>query len=635
MSGLCGIVDFAVPWIDPEVLRRVAELSAYRGSGGISYRSLAGAGFAHLALHAPGGESTPVQPLADAHRQVCVVFAGRLDNRSDLIDRLQPAQGAAVSNSELMRAAYLRWGESCADHLLGDFAFAVWDALAHRLLCAVDPVGIKSLYYASVGSQVCFASDALQVLQHPDVPDGYNEREIAAHLARQAEDPEQSFFEAVRKLPPGHRLIAEAGALRVERYWNPRPDEIRYTRDEDYSAHFREIFTRAVADRLRGAGSFVAVTMSGGLDSTSVAAVAQQIPGAAVRAYTFAFRELTGCDEQGYSRSMTTELGLSVEPVDIERLWRLEAQAALPVSPDTPYFGWYRCYEEIFRRMTAGGSRVLLTGHGGDDLLRGSALIYLERLRRGDLSAVREVARHARACHEPVLLAFYRQFGRPCLPAPVNRLLRAAFGRRQAPRLPAFVHPDFARRVDLSVRGETRRRRAASDLARQNVYANLVDIPWYRRIANWHDRNAARFGIDMRHPFLDRRLFEYVLAIPGEQLFRLGSTKNLLRRSMAGCLPEKIRLRPGKTSFIPLLEATLRQRAREEITDLLRAPWCAELGFVEGESLRTAYLDYLKGGTEEARRWLWPAITLEIWLRRCEGMRPERRSLTPVVRSAA
>jgi asparagine synthase (glutamine-hydrolysing) len=636
MSGICGIVDFTAPRIEPEVLRRVAEFSAYRGQGGIAYSFLGGTGFAHLALPTRAEEVDSANPLVDPGHQVCIVLAGRIDNRSDLINRLRPVQGAAVSNAELMRAAYLKWGESCTDHLLGDFAFAIWDASEQRLLCAVDPLGIKSFYYACVGSQMCFASDALQVLQHPDVPDGYNEQEIAAHITRQAEDPARSFFEAVRKLPPGHRLIVEGGSLRVERYWDPRPDEIRYARDEDYSAHFREIFVRAVSDRLRGVGDFVAVTMSGGLDSTSVAAVAHQTSGVAVRAYTFAFNELTECDERAYSRVMTTELGLDVESVDMERFWRLESQAALPVSPDTPHFGWYTCYEEIFHRMAVGGSHALLTGHGGDDLLRGSALIYLDRLRRGDLSSVRGVTRHARARHEPILLALYRQFGRHCLPASINRLLRAAFGRRDAPLLPAFVQSDFARRINLSDRDETQRpQRAIPSLAWQDFYANLVGIPWYRRIANWHDRNAARFGIEMRHPFLDRRLCEYVLAIPGEQLFRLGSTKNLLRRSMEGCLPEKIRLRPGKTSFIPLLDATIRQRAKDEITDLLRAPWCAELGFVDGESLRAAYLDYLKGGAEEARRALWPAITLEIWLRRCEGIRRERRRLTPMVRSAA
>jgi asparagine synthase (glutamine-hydrolysing) len=631
MSGLCGIVDFAAPRIEPGALRLLAESAAYRAAGGISYRDLGMAGLACLASRA-GKKSDP--PLFAEDLQVCAVFDGRLDNRAELVARLSPTKGSDASDVDLLLAAYLEWEESCTDRLLGDFAFAVWDGGRRRLVCAVDPLGLKPLYYAHVGSLVIFASDAMQILHHPSVPEDYDEREIAAYLASQPEHPQRSFFAAVCKLPPGHRLVAEGAALRVKRYWDPRPDEIRYKRDEDYASHFREIFARAVADRSREAGKFVAVTMSGGLDSTSVAAMAHQTAGVAVRAYTFVFDRFKNCDERDYSHAMTAEIGLEVEPIATEHLWGLESKTALPISPETPYFGWR--YEEIFHGMAGGGSQVLLTGLGGDDLMRGSALAYGERLRRGDLSAVREVYQHARARREPVVQALYRYFGRPHLPARVDALLLAALGRHNALLLPAFIQPDFARRVDLSTRlAADWPQQAFQSSTKQEIYTNLVEAARYRRITNWHDRNASRFGIDVRHPFLDQRLFEYVLAIPGEQIFRLGWTKNLLRRAMAGFLPEKIRLRRGKTSFAPLLDSMIREKDKGEITDILRAPRCAELGFIEENRLRSAYCSYLEGGTNESRRAIWYAITLEIWLRRCEAIRLEWRRVSPVVRSAA
>ena len=353
MSGLFGIVDFAAPRIEPEELRRLAELASYRAPGGITCHFLEGAGLAHLALHEE-------RPLLDSERKICVLFDGRLDNRPELIARLSPARGAEASDTELLLAAYLEWGEVCTDRLLGDFAFAIWDAGRRRLFCAVDPLGIKPLHYAQVGSLICFASDAVQVLQHPAVPDGYNEAEIAAYLAGCCEDPERSFFAAVHKLGPGRRLVAENGSLRAERYWSPAPKEIRYPRDEDYADHFREILQQAVTDRMRGAGSFVGIAMSGGLDSTSVAALAQRASTTGIRAYSFVFNRLTDCDERAYSRSMTEELGLEVEPVEAERLWDLESRSALPHSPDTPFVGWHTCYREILRQMAVGGSRVLL-----------------------------------------------------------------------------------------------------------------------------------------------------------------------------------------------------------------------------------------------------------------------------------
>jgi asparagine synthase (glutamine-hydrolysing) len=285
---------------------------------------------------------------------------------------------------------------------------------------------------------------------------------------------------------------------------------------------------------------------------------------------------------------------LEIEPVPTEDLWDLEPRLSLPHSPDTPFVGWRTCYAEVFRRMRARGSRVLLMGHGGDDVLRGSSRIYFERLLRGDLAAVREVVRDALDRRESVSRSVYRQFVRPLLPA----------------------------------RGDRR-------TARQEVFAHLVETPWYWRLANWHDRNAAGFGIEVRNPFLDRRLFEYVLSIPGEQIFRLGRSKDLLRRSMRGILPEAIRLRKEKTSFLPFLDLMLRERAAGEVQELLRAPRAAALGVVDGKHLQSIYLDVLDGGSNESRRTLWYAITLEIWLERCEVIRRSRRRVLRAERAAA
>jgi asparagine synthase (glutamine-hydrolysing) len=350
MSGLFGVVDFAAPRIEPEGFRRLAELAAYRAPGGITCHFLGNAGLAHLALREED------RPLLDPQRRICVLLDGRLDNRPELIARLSPARGLEASDAEILLAAYLEWDETCTDHLLGDFAFAVWDTSRRRLLCAVDPLGIKPFHYAQVGSLFCFASDAVQILQHPAVSDDYNRVEIAAFLASECESPSRSFFTAVRKLAPGHRLVMENSEPQLRRYWSPTLREIRYSRDEDYASHFRELLQQAVTDRLRDAGSFVAVAMSGGLDSTSVAALARRasIPG---RAYTFVFDRFAECDERTYSQAMTEELGLEVEPVEAERIWSLESQEmAVPFSPDTPFLGWHTCYQEILRRMAAHGS---------------------------------------------------------------------------------------------------------------------------------------------------------------------------------------------------------------------------------------------------------------------------------------
>jgi asparagine synthase (glutamine-hydrolysing) len=316
---------------------------------------------------------------------------------------------------------------------------------------------------------------------------------------------------------------------------------------------------------------------------------------------------------------------MEVEPIEAERLWSLESQATVPFSPDTPFIGWRACYQEILRRLAVRDSRVLLLGHGGDDLLHGSYLAYSERLRYGDLRAIREVAHHARNRRESLIRTFYRYFGGPHLPAAADRLLRSAVGIKTKMLLPPWIQPSFARRIDLIGRDESlRTRRVFASPARQAIARNLLAKPWYWRLVNWHERSAAAMGVEVRHPFLDRRLVEFVLAIPGEQLFRLDGSKNLLRRAMAGLLPERIRQRARKTSFTPFLELMVWNRAMDEVQEILRSPLSADLGIVDGGHLLSAYLGFRNGGTDELRRFLWCSITLEIWLRRCDVIRRDR-----------
>jgi asparagine synthase (glutamine-hydrolysing) len=622
MSGICGVVDFAAPRLDGGVLRRMAESSAYRGPDGIRYRFSGSAGLAHLALQSTAESALAEQPLFDDESQVCVVLDGRFDNRSELAGLL-PAFVPLdlISDARLLLAAYSRWGDACAEHLLGDFAFALWDARRHQFLCAVDPVGVKPLHFTRQGSLFCFASDALQILQHPRVSRDLNKASIAAYLGNEAEEPGQSFFKAVQRLRPGHRLVISESSTLPERYWPPELEEIRYRRDEDYAAHFRELLGPAVADRLRTPANCIGVAMSGGLDSTSVAALAQRSllsSGRSVRAFSLVFESLFDCDERAYSRIMSHELGVDLETIDAERYWTLEDEEDSPYSPDNPVIGWRTLYAQIHRSLRTRKARVLLMGHGADDLLRGSPLIYAERLRRGDLRALFEVIRRFRERGDPIWQGCYKYLGKPLLPRELDRILRVAL-RKQSPPTPPWVHPDFLQPVEsLRKTAGIPPDRHFGGMARRDIYANIVATPCYDRIVNWHDRNAAVFGVEVRHPFLDRRLFEYVLAIPPEQLFRLGSYKNLLRRSMVGVLPEVIRCRKDKTRFVSFLDYLLREKESARIDELLSVPRSEALGIVDGKKLRESYRSYRAGRADEWRRDLWYAITVELWLRRCE-----------------
>lgn len=550
----------------------------------------------------------------DARRTRMMLSDVRLDNRRELIEALA-AKGHLLderpSDTEILLVAYLCWGESCVDHLLGDFAFVVWDARRHRLFCAVDPLGVRPLHWTRQGDRFGFAFDALEVLRDPSVSRTLDETTLADYLTNRIEDAHRSFFRAVHRIPPGHRLVATVEGERLERYWDPAPETIRYRRKQDYALHFSEVLERCVTDRLRTDGPWIGISMSGGLDSTSVAALAQRSldrnGGPHLLASSFVFPRHPECDEQVYLDNLRRELNLEVERIDFERFWSLDGLEDSLRDADTPFLGWRSGYQELLRRLVTRGGRVLLMGHGADDLLRGSALSGLERLRRGDLGIVPGIVRAARNRGESVPRALYRVLGKPLLPS--------ALVRRPASPAPSWLLSDFVRRS-----GFERHPDPAPGGAREEIYANTVGTAWYSRIVHWHGRNAARFGVEVRHPFLDRRLFELVLAFPPEELWEPGVSKPLLRRAMTGILPEAVRGRKTKTRFTTFLDAVLREKEADRIEDLLQTPLAADLGILDRDRLLADYRAYRNGGSPALRAPLWHAVTLEIWLKRIHNI---------------
>jgi asparagine synthase (glutamine-hydrolysing) len=312
---------------------------------------------------------------------------------------------------------------------------------------------------------------------------------------------------------------------------------------------------------------------------------------------------------------MSKEMGIEVEYFDAERLWSLPDQT-IPEGHDTPFFGWQSCYAAILGRLRERGARVLLTGHGGDDLLKGSPLIYLDRLKRGDLRSILEVVRHARSTGEPATKAVERLLARPLLPPSLRRILRRFHPEKRNAPLPEWIRPEFARRNQLA----ERLRGGNSPIllprtAREQIFSEAVGTAWYSRAVHWHDRNAARFGIEARHPFLDRRLFEFVLSIPPQELYQPGCYKSFLRRSMQGILPERVRCRSTKTRFVDFLDLVLRREV-DTVSALLTSPLSAEAGFLDSELLRQAFSRYRTQPDPRYRSHLWYAITFEMWLRR-------------------
>ena len=633
MSGICAVVHFDGTPVDADVLRKMAQVVAYRGPDGIRYWGGGNVGLAHLALNATLESLRERQPSISAG--VCLTADARVDNRDELICTLQTEgylQEKDPTDADLILAAYSCWGEACPEHIIGDFAFAISDSRKHCLFCARDALGTKPLHYGRVGPVLCVASEAQQILQHPEIPCRLDEVAMADHLVSNCHDEERTMFLDVRRLPPGHRLIATSGGLRLERYWDIDPKaETVYRRDDDYAAHFLQVLQRAVADRLRTQAGVVGIAMSGGLDSCAVAAVAWQMlaKGSGLPqlvAYSWAFEQLADCDERDYSSAMAAELGLEIEYMDAESWWFLDDPVAFRPSLETPFLFEESRNGYMLSRLRARGARSLLTGHGGDRLLTGSPLIYADRLAAGKFGILWQLLRHARQVGAPLSRLLYRYYtwmARPLLVGFAGPALRRTMRRISGSGIPPWIGTDFARRTGLAERlARSPVQRRFPDLARQENYEGVGALGADRRAVYWWDRAAPRFGLEARHPILHRRLVEFVLSIPPEQTFRPGQkfTKLILRRALKGILPEAIRLRTDKAVFRSYLDFSLRDKAVKQVRGLLEAPVLADMGVVNPRVLRDSYDRFVTNAGFDKSYALWFTITLELWVRQYRGL---------------
>ena len=534
----------------------------------------------------------------DAAASMCVDRAAgvwlaadaRLDDRDALCDalRVPAADRGEVVDAELILRAWLRWGQDCPGRLLGDYAFAVWDARRGTLFCARDHIGARPFYYALPGQGIVFASAVEAVLAAPGVSRALDEAVVASYLTRGPTDDARTFFAAVRKLPPGHALRVEwtppgSRRTRVARCWHPEQSPVAAAASDDaYAEQFRHLYAQAVRDRLRGceAGA-VGVHLSGGLDSSSIAALAarerrrQGLPPPLAFSWLAALKDVPPKPEHAREYALVDAVcaqeGLQVihgAPSAADVLNVLQRDAALPGIH-------VHLNEEIAQRHAAArGVRVLLSGWGGDEcvsfhgrghwqhlLLSGRWHRLAAECRDQDEAAVRALARVALSLLHPALPPVLQRL-RQGLPVRRRWLIDPAFARRAKP--PAA----WGREIGV--------RRSQLGLLQAG---HLAD-----RIEGWA-ASGARRGIEYRYPLLDRRLLEFALGLPPEQFRRGRWGRWLFRHGCAQLLPAEIcwnrikrdparsePLRAATSEALPTIRQRLaaRQPARASYVDMPR-----------------------------------------------------------------
>lgn len=625
MSGIAGIHNLDGRPVDRSRLQRMTDMMAYRGPDGIGCWIDGAVGLGHAMLHTTAESLREKQPLLDERSALCLTLDGRVDNRNELRVALQckGLQPQADTDAELVLRAYECWGEDCPQHILGDFAFAIWDGRKREIFCARDALGIKPFYYYADRCTFIFGSELRQLFEGAAIPCEPNEGMIGEYLANAITSREETLYRGVLRLPPAHCLRVQQGKVELRRYWDADPTRaIRYRTDAEYAEHFLEIFKEAVRCRLRSHGG-IGAELSGGLDSSSVVSVAQSLRREAAAAdidmetFSVAFPGLD-CDESDYIEDVIRKSGVKFNFVH-----SYEPKASCHVEyvqrhRDFPGYPGNYMWNTIRTLAREKGYRVHLSGLGGDDWLTGSDYGYAELLRS---FKIRELIRRARLDSRlagtpgimSALILGLRQDCLQLLPPAAIRAIRLVLGRQGVPK---WIKSQFARRIHLSerLRRKPDQHRFSSNAQREQY--RWLNSGYLVHSFEYDDRSAAAAGFEVRHPFHDRRMVEFALALPQEQLWRQNQTKFILRQAMRGLLPESVQQRLGKADFSHSVAKSFQAQGDESLFDSLAT---APMEWVDTKQVSAIYQQLVRlyaRGDEAYSDHIWPPwmiFGIDLW----------------------
>ena len=489
---------------------------------------------------APAGEGTAPFVHTDPDRGLVVAGAIRLDGRVELCRRLRASPDRP--DGELVLRAYARWGVDCPGRLLGDFAFLVRDSRRRVLFCARDHIGARPLYYSLDPTRLVFASSIAAVLAAPGVSDDIDEAALGRWCRLKGISAgEETLRRAVRRLPAGHALEVGADRSRRWRWW--RPEEVRpaapATADEHADA-FIALYREVISDCLRGAGQ-AGVHLSGGLDSSSIAALSDRALQRQGRPAPIAFSwHPPPPTKRPRTEAETAEYRL-MESVAAQRGLRLfycppteqDVLAFLRADPSLGEQSWDVVHENVVLRCAAERDvDVLLSGWGGDEGVSFNGRGHHARLfREGRWRRLwREAAERSR--HPLAHIAL--RVAPPAMLAVPPYVWHALRAGRLSGRPQCFLQRAYRPRTEPSGRPGwwwPGVREIQLGLLRQGHLAE--------RIEAWSEAGA-RFGVEHRYPLLDRRMLEFALGLPPDRFRRGAWSRWLMRHALRGVLPPEV-----------------------------------------------------------------------------------------------
>ena len=623
MCGIYGILALdGTRRHDTAVLARMGDAIVHRGpddSGAISDAGLL-LGMRRLSIiDVAGGH----QPISSEDGQVVVVCNGEIYNFRQLRRELEAAghRFATHSDSEVAVHAYEQHGDAFLDKLDGMFGLALWDRRRRRLIVARDAIGIKPIYYRLDGRELMFASEAKALLTVPGVPTRLDQAALAQYLSVGYVAAPNAIFEGMSKLEPGTALIAEDGQVRKHRYYR-LPAQIDGSRSEQqWVEAVRAELERSVRDQMVSdvpIGAF----LSGGIDSSAVVAFMSRHSSQPVKTYSIGFQGSTGAqlyNELPYARQVAEQFGtdhheIVVQP-DVATLlpdliWHMDE----PIS-DAAFITTYLVSKFARQDVT-----VILSGVGGDELFGGYKR-YLDEhyrslyrripgpIRSGLMAPLAQLLPSDR--HSPLLNKL--RLAKAFIAAdslPFEERYRAYMQVFDADERRALLKSHPALFDDCIARG-------FADSQAKEPLRQLMDVDFATQLPDdllmLTDKMSMAVSLECRVPLLDQRLVELAAGMPGSLKMRGGELKHVMKRALAGVLPDSI-LHREKRGFGAPMGAWLRVELAPVLRDVLSRESVTRRGLLDPDAVERTIREHEQQKADRTDHLL-ALINLEIWCR--------------------
>jgi asparagine synthase (glutamine-hydrolysing) len=618
MCGIAGIIGET----QGGDIRRMARTLAHRGPDGEGFFLSRHAQLGHRLLKVIDLK-TGQQPITTGDGRYTLVFNGEIYNFRDLKHELETygINFRTRSDSEVLLEAYARWKRGALEKLCGMFAFAVWDSKEQALFAARDRLGVKPLYYATCGSTLLFGSEMKALLAHPGVDREIDDAALDDYLTYLYVPAPRTIFRQISELPPAHWIEWQDGRLSIGNYWDVsfQPEEENVGR---FVEELKEVLEQAVSARLASEVP-LGVFLSGGLDSSSIAALMARRQRAPIKALTIGFSDGgKWYDERAYARIVGEAIGAdareqTVEPPSANLLSVITQHFDEPFGNPTAVLAY---------QLAAAGRKnltVALTGDGGDEALLGypryQGVALAEHYQKAPVIMRRTMAQAALHGNEPANGNHFRRRLREFLTSgvlPPERMYLdwvSYFSRELRENL---YTPEFKRRLgghDSSQFLVTLlQKKGAQALVDRVNYADLHSFLPYN-VLRYSDRMSMAHSLEIRCPFTDHRLIEFLARVPWRHKLRITQSKRLLRQAANAWLPREIVSRP-KLGLNPPMGLWMQSKLRSLLRSHLAPERIQDRGYFRAEAIQRLITDH-NNGRRDYSLHLWALISFEQWHR--------------------